>query len=148
MKKLPEIDVSFSELYRILSGPIQSKLLLTGIELKVFNHLSEPRSSDDVAKAIETHPENTRFFLDGLAASNLVVKNKGLYQNAPITQASLVEGSPTFIGEMFTFMSQMQDATIADSMLCSGFKSVHSRTVGPWISISDGRQSRNRREVL
>jgi SAM-dependent methyltransferase len=114
MNKLPEINVSFNALYQILSGPIQSKLLLTGIELKVFNHLSEPRSSDDVAKAIETHPENTRLFLDGLAASNLVVKNKGLYQNTPVTQASLVQGSPTFIGEMFTLMSQMQDAPIAD----------------------------------
>ena len=114
MRKLPEIDVSFNELYRIISGPIQSKLLLTGIELKVFNHLSEPRSSDDVAKAIETHPENTRLFLDGLAASNLVVKNKGLYQNTTVTQASLVQESPTFIGEMFTLMSQMQDDAIAD----------------------------------
>ena len=114
MNKFPEINVSFNELYRILSGPIQSKLLLTGIELKVFNHLSEPRSSDDVAKALGIHPENTRLFLDGLAASNLVVKDKGLYQNTPITQASLVEGSPTFIGEMFTLMSQMQDSPIAD----------------------------------
>ncbi len=114
MKKLPEINVTFSELYRILSGPIQSKLLLTGIELKVFNHLSEPKSSDDVAKALGTHPENTRLFLDGLSASNLVVKNKGVYQNTTVTQASLVEGSPTFIGEMFTLMSQMQDDAIAD----------------------------------
>ena len=114
MNKFPEINVSFNELYRILSGPIQSKLLLTGIELKVFNHLSEPRSSDDVAKALETHPENTRLFLDGLSASNLVVKNKGLYQNTTVTQASLVEESPTFIGKMFTLMSHMQDDAIAD----------------------------------
>ena len=62
MNKFPEINVSFKELYRILSGPIQSKLLLTGIELKVFNHLIEPRSSDDMAKALGTHPENTRLF--------------------------------------------------------------------------------------
>lgn len=114
MKKLPEINVTFNELYGILNGTIRSKLLLTGIELGIFNHLSEPKSSDHVAKSLGTHPENTRLFLDGLAASNLVVKNKGLYQNTPVTQASLVEGSPTFIGEMFTLMSQRQDAAIAD----------------------------------
>ncbi len=114
MNKFEEIDASFGELYRILSGPIQSKLLLTGIELNVFNHLSEPKSSDDVAKALGTHPDNTRLFLDGLSASNLVVKNKGLYQNTTVTQASLMEGSPTFIGEMFILMSQMQDGAIAD----------------------------------
>jgi hypothetical protein len=114
VKKLPEINVTFNELYGILNGPIRSKLLLTGIDLGVFNQLCEPKSSDDVAKALGTHTENTRLFLDGLSASNLVVKNKGLYQNTTVTQASLVEGSPTFIGEMFILMSQMQDNAIAD----------------------------------
>jgi hypothetical protein len=33
MKKLPEINVGFEELYRVLVAPIKSKLLLTGIEL-------------------------------------------------------------------------------------------------------------------
>jgi len=105
MKKFPEINVSFNELYRIFSGPIQSKLLLTGIELKVFNHLSEPKSSDDVAKAIGTHPENTRLFLDGLTASNLVQKKNGLYQNRAITESFLVEGKSTYLGQ---FLSNMQ----------------------------------------
>jgi hypothetical protein len=74
MKKLPEVNVGFEELYRMLIGPIQSKLMLTGIELEIFNRLSEPRSAEAVAEAISTHPENTRLFLDGLAASDLLVK--------------------------------------------------------------------------
>ena len=114
MRKLPEINASFNELYGILSGPIRAKLLLTGIELGVFNQLREPKSAEAVAQAMGFHPENTRLFLDGLAASNLVVKNRGLYQNTPVTQASLVKGSPTFIGEMFTLMAQRQDAPIAN----------------------------------
>ena len=81
MKKLPEVNVSFEELYRVLVAPIQSKLLLTGIELKVFNQLSEPASADAVADAIGSHLENTGLFLDGLAASNLITKKNGLYQN-------------------------------------------------------------------
>lgn len=107
MKKLPEVNVSFEELYRMLLGPIKSKLLLTGIELKVFNHLSEPRSADAVAEVIGAHPENTRLFLDSLAANDLVVKRKGLYQNTPVAQAFLVEDSPTFMGQMFTLQWQM-----------------------------------------
>ena len=103
MKKLPEIDVSFEELFRMLVAPIRSKLLLTGIELKIFNQLSEPNSAEVVAKAISTHPGNTRLFLDGLAASDLVVKRKMLYQNTPVSQTFLVEGSPTFLGQMFIF---------------------------------------------
>jgi hypothetical protein len=39
MKKLPEVNVVFEDLYRLLVTPIRSKLLLTGIERKVFNQL-------------------------------------------------------------------------------------------------------------
>jgi SAM-dependent methyltransferase len=114
MKKLQEVNESFEELYRMLIAPIKLKLLLTGIELGVFNHLSDPRSADAVTEAICTHPENTRLFLDGLAASDLVMKRVGLYQNTPVTQAFLVEGSSTFLGLMFTFWTQMWHASLDD----------------------------------
>jgi len=114
MKKLPEVNASFEELYRMLIAPIKSKLLLAGIELGVFNQLSEPRSAEVVAKTLSTHPVNTRLFLDGLAASDLVVKQDGLYQNTPVAQAFLAEGSQTFIGQMFAFQSQMWDPTLND----------------------------------
>ena len=106
MKKLPEVNESFEELYRMLVAPIKSKLLLTGIELRVFNHLSESMSADAVAEAIGTHLGNTRVFLDGLAASDLLTKKNGLYQNTEVTQTFLVEGSPTYIGEALTFRAR------------------------------------------
>ncbi len=106
MKKLPEVNESFEELYRMLIAPIKSKLLLTGIELKVFDQLSEPRSAEVVAEALGTHPENTRLFLDGLTASDLVVKRDGLYQNTPVAQTFLVENTPTFLGPMLTITAQ------------------------------------------
>ncbi len=59
MKQLPEVNASFENLYGILIAPIQSLLLLAGIELGVFNHLSHPRSSDAVAESLKSHPENT-----------------------------------------------------------------------------------------
>jgi SAM-dependent methyltransferase len=106
MKKLPEVNESFEELYRMLIAPIKSKLLLTGIELKVFDQLSEPRSAEAVAEVLGTHPENTRFFLDGLTASDLVVKQDGLYQNTPVAQAFLVENTSTFLGPILTITAQ------------------------------------------
>jgi predicted O-methyltransferase YrrM len=114
MKRLPEVIESFEELYKMLVAPIKSKLLLTGIQLKVFNDLSEPRSAEAVAEAIGTHPVNTRLFLDGLAASDLVTKKKGLYQNTPVTQAFLVEGSPIYLGQMFTLIAQRHVAPVDD----------------------------------
>ena len=114
MKKLPEVNESFKELYEILIAPIRSKLLLTGIEFKVFNQLSEPRSANSLAEALGTHSQNMRLFLDGLAASDLVVKKNGLYQNTPVTQAFLVEGSSTFLGQMFALQAQMCDPALND----------------------------------
>jgi len=114
MKKLPEVNVSFAELYRMLIEPIKSKLLLTGIELGVFDHLSEPKSAKAVAEALGAHPENTKLFLDGLVASDLLIKKEGLYQNTPVTQAFLVEGNSTFLGQMFAFQAQMWYASLND----------------------------------
>ncbi len=59
MKQLPEVNTSFADLYGILIAPIQSLLLLAGIELGVFNHLSEPKTADAVAESLKSHPENT-----------------------------------------------------------------------------------------
>jgi hypothetical protein len=104
MKKLPQVDVRYGDLYEMLLAPIRAKLLLTGIELKVFNELSTPTSAKAVAKALGTHLGNTRVFLDGLAAIDLLHKKNGLYHNAPIAQTLLVDTSPTYLGRVFTFM--------------------------------------------
>jgi hypothetical protein len=57
-----------------------------------------------VAEAIGTHPNNTRVFLDGLAAMNILKKKDGLYRNSPVAQAFLVENSPTYLGRLLTFI--------------------------------------------
>jgi len=107
MKQLPEVNASFENLYRMLIAPIRSKLLLTGIELGIFNHLSEPKSAKAVAEAIGAHSANTGLVLDGLAACDLLLKKDGIYRNTPVTQAFLVEESPTYLGLVFTDQFQM-----------------------------------------
>ena len=109
--KLPKIDMDFGKLYGMIFSPIRSKLLLTGIELKVFNYMSDPVSAEEVAQTIDAHPRNVSLFLDGLAAIDLVQKKGGLYRNAPMAQAFLVEGSQTYVGQLLAFMAS------ADSQL-------------------------------
>ena len=98
----------------MLIAPIRTKLLLTGIELKVFNYLSKPKSAKDIADALGTHPKNTRLFLDGLAAIDLLEKKNGLYINSPVAQAFLVEDGPTFLGRVFAFMQP--DARVLENL--------------------------------
>jgi len=104
MKKLPEVNLTYQNLYTMLIAPIRSKLLLTGIEMKVFNLLSEPKPSEDIAKALGTHLRNTRIFLNSLTAIDLLQKKNGLYRNSPIAQAFLVEESPTYLGRLLPTM--------------------------------------------
>jgi predicted TPR repeat methyltransferase len=113
--KLPEVKIDYGDLYKITFAPIRSQLLLTGIELKVFNYLSKPTSAEDVAQAIRTHPNNTKLLLDGLAAIDLLQKKKGLYQNTALAETFLVEGSQTFLGQMLAFMTS-GDVTLKSLM--------------------------------
>lgn len=114
MERLPEVNVSFRELYGMLIAPTKAKLLWTGIELKVFNHLSEPKTAKDVAKKIGTHLANTELFLEGLTACDLLEKKNGFYRNTPVTQEFLVEESPTYLGLVFADQFQTDYLVLND----------------------------------
>ncbi len=101
MNKLPEVSLSFERLTHMLYGAVTTKLLLTGIELKVFSHLTEPRSAESLAREIGTHPKSTGLFLDGLTANELLLKRDGRYWNTPLADAFLVEDRPTYLGDVF-----------------------------------------------
>ncbi len=112
--KLPQVDLSFIELYQLVIAPIKSRLMLTGIEVEVFDLLSEARSSEDVAEILGTHPENTRIFLDGLAAFDLLEKWGGLYENSMISETFLVGSSPTFVGNFLAEQWQYIEPVLDD----------------------------------
>lgn len=97
-----EAAAGFSELYSLIIAPIKTRLLLTGIELGVFDHLGERRSAEDLAEILGGSPERTRIFLDGLAAFDLVIKREGLYQNSVIATTFLVGDGPTYVGNFLT----------------------------------------------
>jgi hypothetical protein len=114
MKKLPELHFSFEEFYRIFFEPVRAKIMMTGMELKIFNHLSEPVSAETVASAICSNPENTVYFLNSLTAGGFVLKKNALYWNTPQTQAFLVEGRPTYLGGFFKAQSQWMEKAMED----------------------------------
>ncbi len=95
------------DLYRICHASVKSKLLETAIQFKIFNLLSEPRSADDITKALGSHLQNTTLFLNALVACKLLIKEKALYRNAPVSEKFLVEGLPTSLGERFARQSAM-----------------------------------------
>lgn len=102
MKKFPELNNDFGDIHKMLIDRIRGKLLLTAIELKVFNHLTEPKSAEDIAKAISGHPGNTRHFLDGLTSIGLLTKKDGRYENSELSKTFLVDGHDTSLGDFLT----------------------------------------------
>ncbi|WP_347488747.1 methyltransferase [Desulfoscipio sp. XC116] len=107
---LPKLNVSFKNLYDMLMGRMRSKLLLTAIEWKVFNYLIEAKPAIDVARLIGGEPDNTRFFLDGLAACGLLEKRNGMYKNSYEAEVFLVEGRSTYLGEFFMHNVHLSEA--------------------------------------
>jgi predicted O-methyltransferase YrrM len=101
MKPLPDVTLSFEPLTRMLHSAIPLHLLMTGIELKVFAHLTGPTSAESLAQRIGTHEQNTRFLLDGLTANGLLSKQNGRYANTPLAATFLVEGGSTYLGDVF-----------------------------------------------
>ena len=114
MKKLPESDIDCSELWADLYALVRSKLLLAGIELKVFNVLVEPRTAENVAQDLGAHPGNMEIFLDALVACDLLRKKNSLYWNSAVAQAFLVEDSPTYLGTLVIRSSQMMQSGLDD----------------------------------
>ena len=102
------------DLYRICHASVKSRLLVTAVELKIFNLLSEPRTSDEIAGSLNSHPRNTMLFLNALVALGLLTKEKGLYRNAPVADSFLVEGTLTSLGQGFARQAAMTEKAMQD----------------------------------
>jgi len=74
-----------------------------------------------VAKALGTYPENTRLFLNGLAACDLVIKKKVSIRTDPMMGRDIA----------------LDQGEIADAMLRAGLESVRLHMLG-----SDGLKHR------
>ncbi len=114
MTPLPEYNANPSLIYQMVNGRVQSRILLTAIELNLFDGLSAPVSAGLVSRDLGTHPGNTGLLLDGLAAAGLVQKENGQYQNTPDTQARLTRKSPAYVGEMLLIQDRVTTPALAD----------------------------------
>ena len=100
--------------YRLFSGRMQAQALLTALELHVFDRLSSPLSSEELAAALQSHPANTEALLDGLTAVELLEKREGRYCNVQSADELLNSGSPNYIGKMLLLMHRMSAGVVSD----------------------------------
>jgi len=111
---LPESKVPADLLWdhRYDAGKLQ--VLIYGIDFKVFNHLAEPISGDEVARILNTKAEPTSHLLDMLAIIGVITKKNDRYVNTALAEEYLVAGKPTYLGDMYAMGVKSFDRILAD----------------------------------
>ena len=99
MKRLPDLTIVPDKLFDMQFGVVRGHILMSAVDLEVFSHTIEPTTSNDVAGVIGTDPENTELFLTALASIGLLEKKDGVFRNTALTDAFLVKGRETFLGD-------------------------------------------------
>jgi len=87
-------------LMRLLGDFGNSQILNAAIEYDFFTHIARgSHSYEEIARAAGTDPRATRIVLDGLLALAMIEKREGRYFLAAISEAFLVRGKPSYMGD-------------------------------------------------
>jgi ubiquinone/menaquinone biosynthesis C-methylase UbiE len=81
-----------------------SQMLMTAVELAVFDFLEEPRSAVETAAYLRADDRAVGIFLNGLAALGLLTKGVDYFQNSKPASRFLVRGKDDYRGTIITHM--------------------------------------------
>jgi hypothetical protein len=99
--ELQESNVPADIFWDLIYAAGKPQVLKYGIDFKVFNHLAEPISVEEVARRLDTKPEPTSRLLDMLVIIGVITKDGDRYVNTPLAEEYLVEGKPTYMGDFY-----------------------------------------------
>jgi (2Fe-2S) ferredoxin/2-polyprenyl-3-methyl-5-hydroxy-6-metoxy-1,4-benzoquinol methylase len=81
------------DLNQILRAYMESRTLLTALELDIFSAVGAGSTADEVAQKISTHPRATEMLLNALVAIGMLVKQQGVFRTTPATARYFAAGS-------------------------------------------------------
>ncbi len=102
-------DGDFQELLAMARGFQPAKMLMTAVNLAVFDFLEEPRSAVEAASWLKANDRATGIFLNGLAALGLLVKEVDYFRNSAIASRYLVRGKDEYRGAIIKHMEHTWD---------------------------------------
>ncbi len=103
MKALPKTTTDPDKLFALHFGLVRGQILTSAVDLGVFAHTVEPRTSDEVSALLGTHPANTNLFLNALCSIGLLAKKDGSFFNTEVADDFLVDGKETFLGDYLKY---------------------------------------------
>ncbi|GJQ63700.1 MAG: O-methyltransferase [Melioribacteraceae bacterium] len=97
-----QIPETADQLRKIVTGFQQSRVILSGFELKVFTHLDNKGSTaEKLARKIKADERALSRLLNALCALGLLRKIRDIYFNSDLASRHLVEGKPDYMGNLF-----------------------------------------------
>ena len=140
--KLPESKVPADILWGLMYDTGKPQVLKHGVNFKVFNHLAEPISAEEVARMLDTKPEPTSRLLDMLVVIGVITKKDGRYVNTSLAEEYLVEGKPTYMGDMYAMSIEMYEGMVAKipQALKSGIPEMDASQAYPedfWVRMTE-----------
>ncbi len=81
------------DVHATIRGFMESRAVLTALELDIFTAVGQGSSAAQVAKKIDADARATEMLLNALAALKLLAKSNGTFQNTPVTARFFTEGS-------------------------------------------------------
>lgn len=81
------------ELHSQLRGFMESRILLTAVELDLFTAIGDGATAEKIAETLNTNQRSTEALLNALTAIEAIEKDSDIYKNSSATQMFLTEGS-------------------------------------------------------
>jgi hypothetical protein len=99
--------VSFEKLSEIASGFVQAKILLTGAQLHVFDHVVNGATAEEVRARIEGDLRGVEILLDALTAMEIVDKHESTYRLRAEYVPWLTDDSPSEFAALLRHRNHM-----------------------------------------
>jgi len=111
-KDLPLPNEGYLPFYRLPQDALRWEVLRTAMELRIFDHLTSPVTSREVAAKTGLHEKNTEHFLNALTALGCLSKNQDSFNNSPLADHFFMSDKDTFISPSLLFMSSWSTALL------------------------------------
>lgn len=112
----------FAPIYRMLDESLHAPLLITAVNLKIFDKVFPPTSARNLAARAGWHPGNTEWFLNALAAVRLLKKRDGKFKNTSLSRTFLLQSATAYLGDFLlqSFALYAQDPQILGALIQQG----------------------------
>ena len=108
-KELPPPNEGYLPFYKFSYDALRWEVLRTAMKMNIFDHLTAPVTSREIAKELGLHEKNTEHLLNALTALGCLTKDQKYFQNSSLGETFFMSGKDTSISSSLLFMSSWNE---------------------------------------